>query len=50
MALSAALALLFAVCCGLLAAFVGSLLYMVVLHHRLKEQGLRREAALLAAP
>jgi cellulose synthase/poly-beta-1,6-N-acetylglucosamine synthase-like glycosyltransferase len=54
MALSAALALLFAAlfaaCCGLLAAFVGSLLYMVVLHHRLKEQGLRREAALLAAP
>jgi cellulose synthase/poly-beta-1,6-N-acetylglucosamine synthase-like glycosyltransferase len=50
MALSAALALLFAVCCGLLAAFVGSLLYMVVLHHRLKEQGLRREAALLATP
>ena len=52
MALSAALALLFAaifaVCCGLLAAFVGSLLYMVVLHHRLKESGLRREAALLA--
>src|SRR5258708_19618896 len=54
MAVSAALALLFAaifaVCCVLLAAFVGSLLYMVVLHHRLKEQGLRREAALLAAP
>ena len=54
MALSAALAVLFAVlfavCCALLAAFVGSLLYMVVLHHRLKEQGLRREAALLAAP
>src|SRR5258708_27142282 len=54
MAVSAALALLFAaifaVCCVLLAAFVGSLLYMVVLHHRLKEQGLRREKALLATP
>src|SRR5258708_13588228 len=54
MAVSAALALLlaaiFAVCCLLLAAFVGSLLYMVVLRHRLKEQGLRREAALLATP
>src|SRR5258708_14532356 len=54
MAVSAALALLFAaifaVCCVLLAAFVGSLLYMVVLRHRLKEQGLRREAALLATP
>jgi hypothetical protein len=24
----------FAVCCLLLAAFIGSLLYMVVLHHR----------------
>ena len=39
MAILAALALLFAaifaVCCLLLAAFVGSLLYMVVLHHRL---------------
>ena len=34
----------------LLAAFVGSLLYMVVLHHRLKERGLRREEELLATP
>jgi cellulose synthase/poly-beta-1,6-N-acetylglucosamine synthase-like glycosyltransferase len=54
MAVTAALALLFAaifaVCCLLLAAFIGSLLYMVVLHRRLKEQGLRREAALLATP
>jgi cellulose synthase/poly-beta-1,6-N-acetylglucosamine synthase-like glycosyltransferase len=52
MAILAALALLFAaifvVCCGLLAAFVGSLLYMVVLHHRLKERGLGRERKLLA--
>ena len=54
MAVLAALALLFAaifaVCCVLLAAFVGSLLYMVVLHHRLKDAGLAREAALLATP
>ena len=34
----------------LLAAFVGSLLYMVVLHHRLKEKGLDRERRLLATP
>jgi cellulose synthase/poly-beta-1,6-N-acetylglucosamine synthase-like glycosyltransferase len=40
----------FAACCVLLVAFVGSLLYMVVLHHRLKERGLRRESELLAAP
>jgi cellulose synthase/poly-beta-1,6-N-acetylglucosamine synthase-like glycosyltransferase len=54
MALVATLALLlaaiFAVCCVLLAAFVGSLLYMVFLHHRLKERGLRREEELLATP
>jgi len=54
MAVVATLALLlaavFAVCCVLLAAFVGSLLYMVILHHRLKEGGLRRERALLATP
>src|SRR5258707_15853783 len=54
MAILANLALLFAaifvVCCVLLAAFVGSLLYMVVLHHRLKEQGLGRERGLLATP
>ena len=34
------LAAVFALCCVLLAAFVGSLLYMVILHHRLKERGL----------
>ena len=54
MAILATLALLlaaiFAVCCVLLAAFVGSLLYMVILHHRLKERGLRREEELLATP
>ncbi len=54
MAVLANLALLFAaifaVCCALLAAFIGSLLYMVVLHHRLKAQGLSRERALLATP
>jgi cellulose synthase/poly-beta-1,6-N-acetylglucosamine synthase-like glycosyltransferase len=54
MAILANLALLFAaifaVCCLLLAAFVGSLLYMVVLHHRLKKKGLRREQTLLATP
>ena len=54
MAILANLALLFAaifvVCCVLLAAFVGSLLYMVVLHHRLKEKGLDRERRLLATP
>ena len=54
MAILANLALLFAaifaVCCLLLAAFVGSLLYMVVLHHRLKKKGLSREQTLLATP
>jgi cellulose synthase/poly-beta-1,6-N-acetylglucosamine synthase-like glycosyltransferase len=54
MAVLANLALLFAaifvVCCGLLAAFVGSLLYMVMLHHRLKKSGLSREQRLLATP
>jgi cellulose synthase/poly-beta-1,6-N-acetylglucosamine synthase-like glycosyltransferase len=54
MVLLANLALLFAailaVCCLLLAAFVGSLLYMVVLHHRLKKKGLSREQTLLATP
>ena len=44
------LAVVFGACCILLAAFIGSLLYMVVLHHRLKAQGLARERALLAAP
>lgn len=43
-------AAIFAVCCVLLAAFVGSLLYMVILHHRLKARGLRREEELLATP
>ena len=43
-------AVIFAVCCLLLAAFVGSLLYMVVLHHRLKKKGLSREQTLLATP
>ena len=41
---------MFAVCCVLLAAFIGSLLYMVMLHHRLKDAGLRREEMLLATP
>ena len=54
MAILATLALLFgavfAVCCLLLAAFIGSLLYMVVLHHRLKASGLRREEMLLSTP
>jgi cellulose synthase/poly-beta-1,6-N-acetylglucosamine synthase-like glycosyltransferase len=48
--LATLLAAVFAACCVLLAAFVGSLLYMVVLHHRLKPQGLARERALLATP
>lgn len=43
-------AAIFAICCALLAAFVGSLLYMVILHHRLKAKGLRREEELLATP
>lgn len=43
-------AAVFVACAVLLAAFIGSLVYMVVLHHRLKERGLRREAALLATP
>src|SRR5499427_3858182 len=43
-------AALFATCCLLLAAFIGSLLYMVVLHHRLKPGGLRHEQELLATP
>jgi cellulose synthase/poly-beta-1,6-N-acetylglucosamine synthase-like glycosyltransferase len=49
-ALASLLAALFVICCILLAAFVGSLLYMVVLHHRLKPAGLARENALLATP
>lgn len=42
------LAGVFGACCVLLAAFIGSLLYMVLLHHRLKPAGLARERALLA--
>lgn len=44
------LAAVFVACCVLIAAFVGSLLYMVVLHHSLKRAGLAREQALLATP
>ncbi|MBS0540350.1 MAG: glycosyltransferase, partial [Proteobacteria bacterium] len=44
------LAAVFVVCCGLLAAFIGSLLYMVVLNHRLRAKGLEREEDLLATP
>jgi cellulose synthase/poly-beta-1,6-N-acetylglucosamine synthase-like glycosyltransferase len=54
MALTATLAVLcaalFAACCLLLAGFIGSLLYMVVLHHRLKRRGLAHERELLATP
>jgi cellulose synthase/poly-beta-1,6-N-acetylglucosamine synthase-like glycosyltransferase len=54
MAVIATLALVFAaifvVCCVLLAAFIGSLLYMVVLNHRLRAQGLEHEEMLLATP
>jgi len=54
MTITGALALIFTAvfvaCALLLAAFIGSLIYMVVLHHRLKAQGLRREAILLATP
>lgn len=42
------LAVVYGTCCLLLAAFIGSLLYMVVLHHWLKPRGLARERALLA--
>jgi cellulose synthase/poly-beta-1,6-N-acetylglucosamine synthase-like glycosyltransferase len=48
--LALVLAALFAVCCGLLAAFIGSLLYMVVLNHRMRAKGLEREEELLATP
>src|SRR5882672_8956276 len=40
----------FAVCAVLISLFIGSLLYMVVLHHRLKAAGLAREVRLLNAP
>src|SRR5882762_4297308 len=39
----------FAVCAVLISLFIGSLLYMVVLHRRLKAAGLAREARLLSA-
>ena len=42
------LAAVFVICCVLLASFIGSLLYMVVLNHRLRDRGLAREEALLA--
>src|SRR5688500_12896296 len=48
--LALVLAMIFGGACLLLALFIGSLLYMVVLHHRLKGQGLTRERALLATP
>jgi len=48
--LATLLAVIFTVCCVLLAAFIGSLLYMVLLHHRLKARGLARERELLATP
>jgi cellulose synthase/poly-beta-1,6-N-acetylglucosamine synthase-like glycosyltransferase len=48
--LASILAVVFGACCGALAAFIGSLLYMVLLHHRLKPAGLARERALLATP
>jgi cellulose synthase/poly-beta-1,6-N-acetylglucosamine synthase-like glycosyltransferase len=44
------LAVVFGACCLLLAVFIGSLLYMVLLHRRLKPAGLARERALLATP
>ena len=45
------LAVVFGACCVLLAAFIGSLLYMVLLHHRLKPAGPRAaSSALLATP
>jgi cellulose synthase/poly-beta-1,6-N-acetylglucosamine synthase-like glycosyltransferase len=43
-------AALFTLCCLLLATFIGSLLYMVVLHHRLKSAGLDHERDLLLTP
>ena len=48
--LASILAAVFGACCLLLAAFIGSLLYMVLLHHRLRPSGLARERALLATP
>jgi cellulose synthase/poly-beta-1,6-N-acetylglucosamine synthase-like glycosyltransferase len=46
--LALVLALIFSAACLLLSLFIGSLFYMVVLHHRLKAQGLARERTLLA--
>ena len=40
----------FIVCCVLLAAFIGSLLYMVVLNHRLRAAALEQEEQLLSTP
>lgn len=40
----------FAVCCVLLAAFIGSLLYMVLLNHRLRAKALESEEELLSTP
>jgi cellulose synthase/poly-beta-1,6-N-acetylglucosamine synthase-like glycosyltransferase len=37
-------------CCILLAAFIGSLLYMVALNHRLRPKALEREEDLLSTP
>jgi cellulose synthase/poly-beta-1,6-N-acetylglucosamine synthase-like glycosyltransferase len=48
--LAFAFAATFVVCCCLLAAFIGSLLYMVVLNHRLRDAGLRHEDGLLSTP
>jgi cellulose synthase/poly-beta-1,6-N-acetylglucosamine synthase-like glycosyltransferase len=48
--LASIFAVVFGACCVLLAAFIGSLLYMVLLHRRLKPAGLARERALLATP
>jgi cellulose synthase/poly-beta-1,6-N-acetylglucosamine synthase-like glycosyltransferase len=47
-AIASVLAAVFYACCLLIACFIGSLLYMLLLHHRLKKAGLAREAALLA--
>ncbi|UYN97092.1 MAG: glycosyltransferase [Enhydrobacter sp.] len=44
------LAVFFFACCVLLAIFIGSLLYMVLLNLSLRKAGLARERALLATP
>jgi len=48
--LALALAGVFVACCVLLACFIGSLLYMVVLNRRLRVAGLEHEETLLATP